>query len=130
LGHHHRGATLLRGEPIIGDRDMLFSTTYLGTITAIACTAIAITSLRADGRWLRALSTSVVVAAVVIAILGAGRHNFFFWHDAFRQALPWLAARLGVSGSPREAACPPLGPTPVGRVYDALSTHHRHVRSG
>ena len=27
-------------------------------------------------------------------VVRSGRHNFTFWSDSFRHALPWLVARL------------------------------------
>jgi S-formylglutathione hydrolase FrmB len=32
-------------------------------------------------------------------VVRSGRHNFTFWSDAFRHALPWLASRLSGDGS-------------------------------
>jgi len=33
-------------------------------------------------------------------VIRPGRHNFTFWSESFRHALPWLAARLTGAGSP------------------------------
>lgn len=40
-----------------------------------------------------------------------GGHDFAFWADAFRDSLPWLSARLGLTPVPPEAAdvCAPAG---------------------
>ena len=43
--------------------------------------------------------------ADVCVIERTGQHNFLFWRDAFRHALPWVAARTGLTTTAPEAVC-------------------------
>jgi S-formylglutathione hydrolase FrmB len=38
-----------------------------------------------------------------------GLHNFTFWHDGLRNALPWIVARLGLTSDDTAAACTNAG---------------------
>src|SRR5437867_8046778 len=38
-----------------------------------------------------------------------GMHNFTFWHDALRNALPWIASRVGLAPEDAAAACTTAG---------------------